>query len=775
MEPSLAMSSLARFRQLRNRRKFRIGDRSVVYSFDPGDLPEKELPPHRFELRGHPINKVVRSVVVFPGSTKIATGCDDGHVRVFDSRANGYPLVDFAAHTKAGLRDNRMTGLAVLNDHILVSASCDDTKIHTWDARTGECIGTIDQHAEVKALVVVDPETLASGVGQGTLTFIKHTGGRQLTEVARHERAHSQWIVDMACQDDVIVSASVDRNARVWSSSTRKPLADLRGHRGPVRSATVSSQYIVTGSDDKTLRLYANGDGYPLISVLDGLHTAGISTVQFIGSDLVMSASWDRTLCYTTVSPSERPIARQHTNSVGAVHDTAITVDGQIACVKSGGIASIWRVPLAVVYAAREHVITTFGSAGEDLQPTSSWAQVSSSVGSAHQHARDFAFDKKKSYFRRVIQTRGGSTSSPGDTLKIIVRREHVLDDSYEQLGSLSASEFRRRLRVQFSGEEGDDAGGVRREWYAVLARQIFDPNYALFCRSAGKAATYQPNKSSAVNQEHLDIFRFVGRIFGKAICDGQLLDAYFTRAFYKHILGIKPTYHDMEAEDPEYHQSLCWMLNNDITDVLEETFSTEYQEFGQQRIMDLKPSGRHIAVTEQNKEEYVELVTEAKLTRAIEQQIGAFKEGFHELIPLQDCRIFNEAELELLMSGLPDIDVADMKAHAEYRGYTARSPQTSWFWNCVTKMGQEDLTRFVMFVTGTSKVPIEGFVALQGGNGPQRLAIHRVACTTKTRLPTARTCFNRLELPEYQDEETLSDRLLVAIRECSEGFGIDW
>jgi hypothetical protein len=396
--------------------------------------------------------------------------------------------------------------------------------------------------------------------------------------------------------------------------------------------------------------------------------------------------------------------------------------------------------------------------------------QLDGSFRPALRHAHAIDFDNKKSYFRGLIRKRGAE--SQAGSLRITIRRDRVFDDSYHQLRSHTAEEMRGRLHVQFNGEEGIDAGGVTREWYVILARQIFDPNYALFCRSAAKAATYQPNKSSFINQEHLDNFRFVGRIFGKAIYDGQLLDAYFTRAFYKHILGIRPTYHDIEGEDPSYYQSLCWILDNDITNVIDEAFCSEYEEFGQRRIVDLKPNGRNVPVTEENKEEYVRLVTEVKLTKAIEQQIAAFKEGFHELIPLEDCRIFNEVELELLASGLPDIDVADLKANVEYSGYTAGSPQISWFWSAVGKMGQEDLARLVMFVTGTSKVPLEGFASLQGMNGPQKFQIHRASGEHKTRLPSAHTCFNQLDLPEYDDAATLAERLLVATRECSVGFG---
>ena len=75
----------------------------------------------------------------------------------------------------------------------------------------------------------------------------------------------------------------------------------------------------------------------------------------------------------------------------------------------------------------------------------------------------------------------------------------------------------------------GIDAGGLTREWYLVLSREIFNPNYALFT-TAADGATFQPNPLSMINMNHLDYFKFVGRVIGKAICDGQLMDAHFTR-----------------------------------------------------------------------------------------------------------------------------------------------------------------------------------------------------------------------------------------------------
>eukprot|EP00871_Galdieria_phlegrea_P005610 jgi/Galph1/604/GphlegSOOS_G5327.1 len=377
-------------------------------------------------------------------------------------------------------------------------------------------------------------------------------------------------------------------------------------------------------------------------------------------------------------------------------------------------------------------------------------------------------FDNKKSYFRSLIRKKHPSSRS---SIRIHVRREQVFEDSYHQLRLRSPEEMRGQLHVQFVGEEGIDAGGITREWYIILARKIFDPNYALFIKSAGKSSTFQPNPLSYVNEDHLGFFKFVGRIIGKAIYDGQILDAYFTRSFYKHMLGIKPSYHDLEALDPDYYKSLQWILENDITSLLDLTMSAEIDEFGTTKVVDLVPNGRNIPVTEENKVEYVKLVTDLRMTRSIQHQINAFLEGFHELISQEDIRVFNELELELLMSGLPDIDIADLKANVEYSGYTASSPQIQWFWQMVSEMSKEDHARLIMFITGTSKVPLEGFGALQGMDGPQRLQIHRVPGDS-LRLPSSHTCFNHLDLPEYDCYEKLKERVLTAIREGGEGFG---
>lgn len=145
--------------------------------------------------------------------------------------------------------------------------------------------------------------------------------------------------------------------------------------------------------------------------------------------------------------------------------------------------------------------------------------------------------------------------------------------------------------------------------------------------------------------------------------------------------------------------------------------------------------------------------------------------QGLRLLIPAHLIAVFNENELELLICGLPEIDVAQLRAHTEYQGYSAASQQVRWFWEVVEEMDAQERARLIQFVTGTSKIPLEGFGALRGMNGPQRFQIHR-APGGPERLPSAHTCFNQLDIPRYTSREQLKERLLLACREGHDGFG---
>lgn len=354
-------------------------------------------------------------------------------------------------------------------------------------------------------------------------------------------------------------------------------------------------------------------------------------------------------------------------------------------------------------------------------------------------------FDNKRSYFNRTVHAKNSGQNKPSaPPLSVGVRRNNVFHDSYRNLAFKRDEEVKYgKLNVRFHGEEGVDAGGVTREWFQVLTRAMFDPNYALFTPVSSDRTTFHPNKASHVNEEHLNFFKFIGRIIGKAVYEGRLLECYFSRAMYKRILGKPVSVKDMESFDPEFYKSLTWILENDITNVIVETFSVEEEEFGMQTTIDLVENGRNVDVTNDNKHEYVRLIVEHRLLSSVKEQMDHFLTGFHGVIPADLISIFNEQELELLISGLPDIDVDDWKSNTEYHNYTAASQQIQWFWRAVRSFDKEEQAKLMQFVTGTSKVPLNGFKELEGMNGVNRFNIHR-DYGNKDRLPSSHTCFNR-------------------------------
>ncbi|KAM9113408.1 E3 ubiquitin-protein ligase HUWE1 isoform 2-T2 [Pangshura tecta] len=386
-------------------------------------------------------------------------------------------------------------------------------------------------------------------------------------------------------------------------------------------------------------------------------------------------------------------------------------------------------------------------------------------------YIRVLDFDVKRKYFRQELERLDEGLRK--EDMAVHVRRDHVFEDSYRELHRKSPEEMKNRLYIVFEGEEGQDAGGLLREWYMIISREMFNPMYALFRTSPGDRVTYTINPSSHCNPNHLSYFKFVGRIVAKAVYDNRLLECYFTRSFYKHILGKSVRYTDMESEDYHFYQGLVYLLENDVSTLgYDLTFSTEVQEFGVCEVRDLKPNGANILVTEENKKEYVHLVCQMRMTGAIRKQLAAFLEGFYEIIPKRLISIFTEQELELLISGLPTIDIDDLKSNTEYHKYQSNSIQIQWFWRALRSFDQADRAKFLQFVTGTSKVPLQGFAALEGMNGIQKFQIHRDDRSTD-RLPSAHTCFNQLDLPAYESYEKLRHMLLLAIQECSEGFGL--
>ncbi|XP_030198137.1 E3 ubiquitin-protein ligase NEDD4-like isoform X6 [Gadus morhua] len=389
-------------------------------------------------------------------------------------------------------------------------------------------------------------------------------------------------------------------------------------------------------------------------------------------------------------------------------------------------------------------------------------------TGPAVPYSREFK--QKYDYFRKKLK-------KPADIpnrFEMKLHRNNIFEESYRRIMSLKRPDIlKARLWIEFELEKGLDYGGVAREWFFLLSKEMFNPYYGLFEYSATDNYTLQINPNSGLcNEDHLSYFKFIGRVAGMAVFHGKLLDGFFIRPFYKMMLGKQISLKDMESVDSEYYNSLKWILENDPTE-LDLRFCIDEDNFGQTYQVDLKPSGSDMVVTNDNKKEYIDLVIQWRFVNRVQKQMNAFLEGFTELIVVDLIKIFDENELELLMCGLGDVDVNDWRQHTVYKnGYCPNHPVIQWFWKVVLLMDAEKRIRLLQFVTGTSRVPMNGFAELYGSNGPQLFTIEQWG--TPEKLPRAHTCFNRLDLPTYESFEDLREKLLMAV-ENAQGFeGVD-
>ncbi|CAG9564325.1 unnamed protein product [Danaus chrysippus] len=389
-------------------------------------------------------------------------------------------------------------------------------------------------------------------------------------------------------------------------------------------------------------------------------------------------------------------------------------------------------------------------------------------AGPAVPYSRDYK--RKYEYLKSQLR----KPSNVPNKFEIKVRRNSILEDSYRIISSVSRIDLlKTKLWVEFESEVGLDYGGLAREWFFLLSKEMFNPYYGLFEYSAMDNYTLQINPNSGVcNEEHLSYFKFIGRVAGMAVYHGKLLDAFFIRPFYKMMVGKTIELQDMESVDLEYYNSLVWIKENDPSE-LYLTFAVDEEQFGNTIQRELKPGGANIAVDETNKDEYIKLVIQWRFVSRVQEQMYAFLEGLGALVPLPLLKIFDEHELELLLCGIQHIDVRDWRANTLYKGdYHANHLVVQWFWRVVLSFSNEMRSRLLQFVTGTSRVPMNGFKELYGSNGPQLFTIEKWGGPDN--YPRAHTCFNRIDLPPYESYMQLREKLVKAI-EGSQGFaGVD-
>ncbi|KAH8899525.1 HECT-domain-containing protein [Thozetella sp. PMI_491] len=392
-----------------------------------------------------------------------------------------------------------------------------------------------------------------------------------------------------------------------------------------------------------------------------------------------------------------------------------------------------------------------------------------------HNKARDAFFDSILTN-RRIEQY-----------LVISVQRECLVRDSLEavsQVISNGGEDIKKGLRVNFAGEEGVDAGGLRKEWFLLLIREVFNPEYGMFVYDEDSQYCYfNPNSFEPSAQYNL-----VGVVFGLAIYNSTILDVAFPPFAFRKLLMAAPapagptgsqarpimnyTLDDLGEYRPRLAQSLRDLLeyDGDVESAFCLDFTVGLDRYGAQEAIPLCPGGEHRPVTNANRREFVDLYVRYLLDTSVAKQFEPFKRGFFTVCGGNALSLFRAEEIELLVRGSDEpLDIGSLKVAAQYENWGVpdpahREPTVMWFWETFERASPQDQRKLLSFITGSDRIPAMGAASL-----PIRISCLGEDCG---RFPLARTCFNMLSLWRYRTRERLEATLWRAVKE-SEGFGL--
>ncbi len=352
--------------------------------------------------------------------------------------------------------------------------------------------------------------------------------------------------------------------------------------------------------------------------------------------------------------------------------------------------------------------------------------------------------------------------------LILSVRRDHLVEDSLREI-SLQENDLKKSLRIQFIGEEGVDAGGLRKEWFLLLCRELFDRKFGLFdSDEESNYSWFSPNAMDTSGQ-----FFLVGVVLGLAIYNSTILDIQLPSAAFKKLLGVPCNLADLALLHPNLARGLQTLLDyeGDVESTFCLDFVVDHELCGKRSNVPLVPGGENRPVTNANRKEYVNKYVKYLLDDSCVRQFFHLSRGFFQVCGGNALSLFRAEEIELLVRGSPEpLDVQQLESIAVYDGSTKPKnvsdpePVIVWFWALFQSLDVIDQRRLLSFVTGSDRIPATG-----AANLSFRIS---VLGNSQRRLPVAHTCFNQLCLHRYKTQELLKQKLLFAVRESS-GFGL--
>jgi ubiquitin-protein ligase E3 C len=439
---------------------------------------------------------------------------------------------------------------------------------------------------------------------------------------------------------------------------------------------------------------------------------------------------------------------------------------------------------------------------------------------------RDGAVDPDTWRMSVATNTQGGAPDGRRRGLDILSRhhaeihRESVFEDAYEAfypLGEALKEPIQITFIDQFGAQEaGIDGGGVTKEFLMSVTSEAFDPDASLSMFKENSQRYLFPNpliytetskylqrvgrqpKTEGFTRPMNDFlrrFQFLGRVVGKCLYEGILIDVSFAGFFLlkwaltggstvgSNETAYRPTINDVREYDEELYQGLL-KLKNYPGDV-ESDFALDFTVTDTFNVMDvdgkeipetvteaLKPEGANTPVTNISRFDYINRIVRRKLLEQPKMVTDAFLIGLGQIVQPTWLAMFNQKELQKLVGGdSSELDIADLRRNTQYGGLYQigddglEHPTVQLFWKALQDMDNEDRRKVLKFVTSTPRAPLLGFSHLN-----PKFSI-RDSSEDQERLPSTSTCVNLLKLPRYGDIKTMKDKLLYAV---NSGAGFD-
>jgi len=374
------------------------------------------------------------------------------------------------------------------------------------------------------------------------------------------------------------------------------------------------------------------------------------------------------------------------------------------------------------------------------------------------------------------------SERTPG-LLHLQVERDHIVEQTLKCLGSVPSTDLlARRLVVEFAHEYGADAGGLRRDWFDSLGRELVsaaDKGDGLLMVLPDKTVTPRAHE-----QRFADLYA-LGRLAGLAIWFATPLPLPLGSVICKFILDAPIALADLNRLDPDFYQyRIKPIMKPGGVPLMEEALCEPLMFMSaatdQCEPQELCPGGAERQVTEENKREYLKLLCEHYLCGDMREQINVFLQGFWDIFPKDDLKAtgMTYRELSLMIAGSSTLDPEDWRNSTVVAGGPVTEAEVlyqfvddwrmqiiDWFWQMVNQMGNEERAKLLHFATGSSRVPSGGFAGLD--------PLFNISFDTDgdEHLPQAHTCGNNLVIPKYGSYETLVEKFKIAMAN-DDGFG---